>query len=711
MSATADQELAELRRANEELLRERDAALAALARRNTEYGERIEYQAATIDVLKAMSASPGDPQPVFDLIVKRARDLCDAYGATVYECDGTLIHYRAATGVSDDAGVRAQVASVYPIPPTRYSGPGRAILDRRIIRIDDMESDAGLHPILRHQTAKSAVFLPLLRGGMALGALALGRRERGGFSDTQIQLLQTFAEQAVIAITSAETYRALQERTQALGRRNSEYGERIEQQTATIDVLKAISASPGNARPVFKLIVDRARAFCEADHATTALLRDGMLHLQAFSGMSADYVKEYVSRFPRPVDLSTMFGRAILAREAVQVPYVQADPAHFASQIASFADFHTVVGVPMLRGGEPIGAIALGRRAPGGITETQIELLKTFADQAVIAISSAETYRALQSRTDDLQESLEYQTATSDVLKAISSSDFELDPVFQAVVETATRLCRADQAVIYRYHDGFYRWAAGTSLLPDYEEIERGVRIAPSTGTLVGRVALERRTIEIPDALADPLYEVKNDAIVGGIRTLLGVPLMRDETPIGVIGLARQRIEAFTERQIELVRTFADQAVIAIENARLVAEQREALEQQIATAEVLQVVNASPGDLEPVFDAILEKAHKLCGATLGSLQIYDGDYIRFVAVRGAPEALLSILRKGIPRPNTPAIPLDRTSQVADSAELLARNPHSKRMVPSLAESPRLGVRFDFLRTSRSPCWKTSPRRR
>ena len=286
-----------------------------------------------------------------------------------------------------------QVAAIYPMPPTRDSAAARAILDRRIIRIDDLESEPGLNPILRRQTAKSAVILPLLRGDVALGALALGSRERGGFTDSQIQLLETFAEQAVIAISSAETYRALQERTRALTRRNSEYGERIEQQAATIDVLKAMSASPGDARPVFELIVDRARAFCEADHATTALVRDDMLHLQAFSGMSAEYAKDYVSRFPRPVDSSTMFGRAILSRETIQAPNVQADPALFASQIASFADFHTVVGVPMLRGGEPIGAIALGRRAPGGFSETQIELLKTFAEQAVIAVISAETYR------------------------------------------------------------------------------------------------------------------------------------------------------------------------------------------------------------------------------------------------------------------------------------------------------------------------------
>src|SRR5262249_33446620 len=185
---------------------------AALARRNSEYSERIDHQAATIDVLKAMSASPGDPQPVFDLIVERARDLCDAYGATVFEFDGELIHQRAATGVSDDPRIREASAARFPSPPTRDSGAGRAILEQQVIRIDDLESDSSLSPIARRLTAKSSVTVPLMRGGTAIGALALGSRERGGFADSQIALLTTFAEQAVIAIISAETYRTLQRR-------------------------------------------------------------------------------------------------------------------------------------------------------------------------------------------------------------------------------------------------------------------------------------------------------------------------------------------------------------------------------------------------------------------------------------------------------------------------------------------------------------------
>src|SRR5690348_2155849 len=250
MSVIIAQELAELRRAYEEMRSERDAALTALARRNTEYGERIEYQAATIDVLKAMSASPGDPQPVFDLIAVRARDLCDAYGLTVLEFDGTLIHQRAATGVSDDPRVREASAARFPRPATRDSPAGRAILERQTIRIDDLEAEPDLHPIIRHHTAKSAVTVPLMRGDTAIGALSLGSRERGGFTDSQVELLETFAEQAVIAITSADTYRALQ--------------EALEQQTATAEVLQVINASPGDLEPVFDAILEKAHSLCGA---------------------------------------------------------------------------------------------------------------------------------------------------------------------------------------------------------------------------------------------------------------------------------------------------------------------------------------------------------------------------------------------------------------------------------------------------------------
>ena len=457
----------------------------------------------------------------------------------------------------------------------------------------------------------------------------------------QQRLDAVLAEKAALA-------EALATRTAELGQRNTDYSERIEHQSATIDVLRAMSASPGDAQPVFDLIVRQAQALCNSTNAALYEYDGAMVHHSSGTSnfSSRDGFEAYRRQYPMLLNRQThaALASAILDRRIVHIR--DSDIEEGVSAAARSLGVRSAIVIPLIRDDGAAGAIALINQEPGGFSDSQIELLKTFAEQAVIALASAAALRALTERTADLQVSLEYQTATSDVLKVISGSEFELEPVFQAVVETATRLCHADQAVIYRYHDGVYRWAAGTSLLPDYERIERSVSIPPGTGTVVGRVALEHRPIEILDALADPLYEVKDDARVGGIRTLLGVPLMRDGTSIGVIGLARQRVEAFTERQIELVKIFADQAVIAIENTRLITEQREALEQQTATAEVLQVINASPGNLAPVFDAMLEKAMRLCGVAFGMMTTFDGERFHPIVWRGLPAALSAYFAEG-----------------------------------------------------------------
>jgi transcriptional regulator with GAF, ATPase, and Fis domain len=256
----------------------------------------------------------------------------------------------------------------------------------------------------------------------------------------------------------------------------------------------------------------------------------------------------------------------------------------------------------------------------------------------------------LRERTADLQQSLEYQTATSDVLQVISRSAFDLQPILDTLVETAARLCVADQALIWRREtDDGYALVANFGFPEEYEAFQRkrgpiSATLLATAPTTLARAARERRVIHIEDITTVTGYP-ETSITLGKQRTALGVPLLREGEPIGVLALARQRKEPFTARQIDLVRTFADQAVIAVENARLIAETREALEQQTATAEVLQVINASPGDLVPVFDTILEKAHALCGAATGSLQIYDGEFVRAVATRGLPDEFTNIIRQ------------------------------------------------------------------
>ncbi len=440
----------------------------------------------------------------------------------------------------------------------------------------------------------------------------------------------------------------------ALTQRNSEFGERIEHQAATIDVLKVMSASPGDAQPVFDLIVRRATELCNVPSATLFEYDGELVHIRS------DYRSEtilppsalaaYVQLFPMRPTRGSISCRAILDRQIIHVRDLRLDP-----ELAGFTrelGHRSQVSVPLIRDDFAVGVITIGAQAAGGFSNSQVELLTTFAEQAVIAITSAETYRALQTRTSDLQETLEYQTATSDVLKVISRSTFDLQPVLDALVRTAARLCDAEMAMIGRREGELWRVVATFGYPSEYEAFERAqgaMTVDPGSPTVGWRTAREGRVVHIHDVATVPGYQEASIKL-GKQRTSLGVPLLREGGTIGTILLARQRVEPFTDRQIELVSTFADQAVIAIENTRLLTEQQEALEQQTATAEVLQVINSSPGNLVPVFETILDKAHSLCGAVVGSLLIYDGEHFHAEATHGQPEEVSAILSTPF-RPN------------------------------------------------------------
>ena len=445
-----------------------------------------------------------------------------------------------------------------------------------VVELEDITNQAGYRagaPTLRAMGdtggARTGLWIALRKDEALLGYFWIYRLEVRPFNRHQIALLQNFAAQAVIAMENARLLTELRQRTEELARRNSEYGERIEQQSATIDVLEAMSASSGDAQPVFQVIVERARAFCNADHANLALVDGDMLHVQATTiGNAVD-----LAQFPRPVDATSMFGRAILARDAVQTPDVWADPRHFLRTMSGGAMPRPrgFVAVPLLRAGAPVGAIVLARNTPGEFSATQVELLRTFAEQAVIAISSAETFKELQRRTADLTRSVAELQALEEVLRAVNSS-LELETVLSTIISRAVQLSDADEGTIYEYDVSEQVFVPKSAFGMSAERVaalrERRIKLGE---THLGRSAILRAPVYVEDVQQDPSVPNAGD-VLPGIHAVLAVPLLRNDTVIGGLVIRRRTEEGFAETIVTLMQTFAGQAVLAIENARLFQE-------------------------------------------------------------------------------------------------------------------------------------------
>ena len=647
--------------------------------------EAREQQTATADVLKVISSSPGELEPVFNAMLENATRICEAKFGTLYRYDGGAFHpvtfHKVPSSLADFLRQRGSF-----VPPART--PLDLLLRTRNVThvVDDGSAEPVPGAAATHGGARVRLAVPMLKDNELVGAILIYRQEVRPFTDKQIELVKNFAAQAVIAI----------ENTRLL----NELRKSLQQQTATADVLKVISRSTFDLQGVLDTLAQSAVNLCEADQAVIRRRVGDSYPVAATCGFTQQQ-REHLERYSPKPGRGSVFGRTIVEGCTVHIPDVSADPEWERADQPRVTGIRAAVGVPLLREGVIVGILVVIRTEPRAFSQKQIELLETFADQAVIAIENVRLFEEVQQRTRELSVSLEQQTATSEVLSAISTSPGKLQPVFEVLLENATRICEARFGNLVLYENKAFQMAAMYGAPPAFAE-KRGREpvIQPGPKNPLARVAETRRLLHIADLRADVAYvdgDMPTRAFVelAGTRTIVVVPMLKDNELIGAIGIYRQEVRPFTDKQIELLNNFAAQAVIAIENTRLLNELRqrtddltESLEQQTATAEILQTINRSPGDVAPVFDAMVESAMHFCQADYGHVYSYDGEFFHLIAAHGEPRYLDWIKQTG-PRLPENSLTLERVISgapfvhIADIAEddtYRSGNPRARTIV-------------------------------
>jgi two-component system, NtrC family, sensor kinase len=541
----------------------RDQAVIAIenTRLFNETKEALERQTATADILKVIASSPSDVQPVFEAIAERARSLLGGFSSTVYRFIEGQVHLEAFTPTTPEAD--EILTSTFPLPIARFA-PFEIVEAGEVAQIPDTESLTGeILDIARARGFRSLLFAPLMNKGTAIGLIAVTRVSAGAFAGHHVQLLKTFADQAVIAIENTRLFNEVQARTRDLE-------ESLQQQTATADVLKVISRSAFDLEAVMNTLARSASELCAADYSAL-FLRDGDTLVMKGRSEIADELVDFMRNTRVPVDETSHMGRAVLHGDIANIPDIERDTRTELRTFQNTLGFKSILVIPLMREGRGIGAFALARNRVEEYSQRQVELVQTFADQAVIAIENARLFDEVQARTRDLSESLQQQTATADVLKVISRSTFDLQTVLETLIESAVELSGGNRGSIFLREGDVFPLKAASRATPEFLQYWAANPARAGRGSATSRVIQSGKVEVIPDVLEDPEMQMSAGSLVR-IRGTLGVPMLRDNKVEGVLVLTRPEPGPFTKSQIDLVQTFADQAVIAVENVRLFDE-------------------------------------------------------------------------------------------------------------------------------------------
>jgi len=603
----------------------------------------LEQQTATSEILRVISSSPTDVQPVFDTIVRSALRLCNGATAAVFRMDGGILHHPANYGGSPKALSAARAR--YPRPVGMDSIPGIAILTRSEYEVPDTEAPAALE--MSRETGRilgirSLFAVPILREDDAVGAIVVTRREPGGFAATDISLLKTFADQAVIAIENVRLFTELQAS-------NRELTTALDTQTATSDILRVISQSQTDVQPVFDAIVRNAVRLCGALQGGVYRFDGELVHSVAHDGYTPEQLQQWRATWPKPVTAPSFACQAIKTRSPVRIRDFETAPElalHSPETVANLRarGSRSVLAVPMFRQNEVIGAISLAHREVDTFSDAHLELLKTFADQAVIAVENVRLFKELEARTAELTRSVGELTALGEISQVLSST-LDLETVLTTIVSRAVQLSGLDGGVVFEYDDSTEEFVhrAATETGGTLAEARRTTRVRRGEG-MVGQTAITLEPAQVPDITEPGAYDsrLRGNLIESGVRAILAVPMVREGQLIGCLVVSRNRPGNFPAEAVELLRTFGTQSALAIQNARLFHEIADKSRQlEAASQHKSEFLANMSHELRTPLNAIIGFSEVLSEKMFGDVNDKQAEYLQDILESG--RHLLSLI--------------------------------------------------------------------